>query len=133
MCCYVIISALSYHASRSSYHIVNVREYISNKVLNAKILNYWTLRSNTSVFILTGLSSGERQLVEKGFRTGAISILAATSTLAAGVNLPAGRVLIRSMNIGKLISLCSYCVHFMYWEYNFFSPMLCSPCLLTFV
>jgi len=48
-------------------------------------------------------------VVESGFRCGTLSILAATSTLAAGINLPAGRVLIRSLNIGKdLLNVMQY-------------------------
>jgi replicative superfamily II helicase len=39
---------------------------------------------------LTGLSSTERGVVEKAFKKGVLNILTATSTLAAGVNLPAG-------------------------------------------
>lgn len=47
-----------------------------------------------------GLTSQERAVVEKGFRGGQLLVLTATSTLAAGVNLPASRVILRSLRQG---------------------------------
>jgi Lhr-like helicase len=44
-----------------------------------------------------GLTHQERTVVEQGYRSGALLVLTATSTLAAGVNLPARRVILRSL------------------------------------
>ncbi|MCX6666364.1 MAG: DEAD/DEAH box helicase [Euryarchaeota archaeon] len=44
-----------------------------------------------------GLDSGERRLVEQGFKDRIIKCIVATPTLAAGVNTPARRVIIRDL------------------------------------
>ena len=44
-----------------------------------------------------GMTSEERRVVEEGYRAGTLLILVATSTVAAGVNLPAKRVILRSL------------------------------------
>jgi len=44
-----------------------------------------------------GLLNKQRSLIEKGFREGAIKVICATTTLAAGLNLPAYAVIIKDM------------------------------------
>lgn len=48
-----------------------------------------------------GMVREERACVEDGFRDGSLSVIVATTTLAAGVNLPAERVILRGLKQGK--------------------------------
>eukprot|EP01039_Chlorochromonas_danica_P010932 gene10932-12154_t len=56
-----------------------------------------------------GLAQEERLLIERGFRQGVLQMLCTTSTLSAGVNLPAQVVVIRSLKMGdSLLSVATF-------------------------
>ncbi|KAJ6216789.1 hypothetical protein RDWZM_007946 [Blomia tropicalis] len=75
--------------------IINLIETLEDSTLGSEKLIHNCARFAVS-FHHAGLSNEERAVIESGFRSGAIRVLCSTTTLSAGVNLPARRVMIQS-------------------------------------
>lgn len=56
------------------------------------------MAANGAAFHNAGLANAQRKLVERGFKEGTLKCLVATPTLAAGINLPARRVIVRDLH-----------------------------------
>ena len=80
-----------------------------------------------------GLTNDERTIIERAFRTGVLFVLVSTSTMSAGVNLPAKAVIIYQPKIyeQKCIFYANFSLHFSACTFtNFFICTFLTLCML---
>jgi hypothetical protein len=65
------------------------------------------IRTSGVAFHHSSLSTHDRQRVEQGFRMKIINVICCTTTLAAGVNLPARRVILSTLTVGNNVDIKS--------------------------
>ena len=100
----IAVPVLTHKSNRmNSETLIESRDTAISKIKEESAAYSTTLCSGIAsgfAYHHSGLSTKEKDVVEKSFRQGILSILCATTTLATGINLPAGRVIIESMEIG---------------------------------
>jgi len=83
-------------------HVVELKT-LSNKALNilesptAQCRRLAACIASATAFHHAGLTNKQRSLIEQSFKAGKIKFICATPTLAAGINLPAYRTIIRDL------------------------------------
>ena len=75
--------------------------FVHSKNLGKRLVKYMGDKGFESKFHSADLAANKRKSLEKEFKDGSLKLLVATSTLAAGVNLPARRVIIAGVIRGK--------------------------------
>jgi DNA polymerase theta len=118
--CEVACSTLLEYAKSSSFHFTHAGDAATTDRLRQQLQQklsdpYSSIPLLSSclqcgvAFHHANLAEETRSLIELAFKAGSISIIVATSTLATGVNLPAGRVIVKGLNIGRdLLSVITY-------------------------
>jgi DNA polymerase theta len=86
-----------HHAGKSS----NIKYCVVNFTM-------YNITLTGSLFLSLGLTFDERDILESAFKRGIIRVMTATTTLSAGVNLPARRVLIKTPDFGTNLDVMTY-------------------------
>ncbi len=93
-------------------NIVQKREYLLRNLRNTVFGLDEDLQITIPMGIAwhhSGLTMEEKKLIEAAYQDSTLRVLVATSTLSAGVNLPATRVIVRSLNMGqKLLPVSTF-------------------------